>query len=162
MFVVSITVSSQLARSRPTYYAHKQLQRQPERVSKRKKQMLSWRYLFDKITCLFMGQGEYGNNCYLTATKLSTVKWLMFNTVIQVARHYKACKTTVTGEQQYKPLNLVNRQLLAEQPNYSGWVILRMVYSEFSTSKDCSNEPRVYLKFINNWTGIQLVYDVIW
>ncbi|WP_081227639.1 IS3 family transposase [Pseudoalteromonas luteoviolacea] len=46
-----------------------------------------------------------------------TVERLMRKMGIQGARRGKVCKTTLPNEQQDKPLDLVNRQFTAEQPN---------------------------------------------
>ena len=55
--------------------------------------------------------------------------------------------------------NLLDRQFdVVERQIPCGAVMLCIVYSEFSISMECLNEPRVYLKFINEWQELACLW----
>ncbi|KZN57101.1 transposase IS401 [Pseudoalteromonas luteoviolacea NCIMB 1942] len=132
-----------------TYYAHKQLQRQPERLSNRKKRDAELMILIRQIWVDNMsvyGARKIWKQLLLDGHQVArcTVERLMRIMGIQGVRRGKACKTTIPGEQQDTPLDLVNRQFIAEQPNqlwvadityvatWSGFVYVAFVIDVFS------------------------------
>ncbi|KZN54646.1 transposase IS401 [Pseudoalteromonas luteoviolacea NCIMB 1942] len=132
-----------------TYYAHKQLQRQPERMSKRKKRdaelVILIRQVWEDNMSVYGARKvwkQLQNDGHQVAR--CTVERLMRQMSIQGARRGKTCKTTKPDEQQDKPMDLVNRQFTAEQPNqlwvadityvatWSGFVYVAFVIDVFS------------------------------
>ena len=79
-----------------------------------------------------MVQEKYGSSYSLTTIKSPrcTVERLMRVMGIQGVRRGKAHKTTIPDEQQDKPLDLVNRQFTAEQPNQLWVADITYVVSE--------------------------------
>lgn len=132
-----------------TYYAHKQLQRQPERLSNRKKRdaelMILIRQVWEDNMSVY-GARKIWKQLLLDDHQVArcTVERLMRIMGIQGVRRGKACKTTIPDEQQDTPMDLVNRQFVAEQPNqlwvadityvatWSGFVYVAFVIDVFS------------------------------
>lgn len=132
-----------------TYYAHKQLQRQPERLSNRKKRdaelMILIRQVWEDNMSVY-GARKIWKQLLLDGHQVArcTVERLMRIMGIQGVRRGKTCKTTIPDEQQDTPMDLVNRQFIAEQPNqlwvadityvatWSGFVYVAFVIDVFS------------------------------
>ena len=143
------SICKELPIASSTYYAHKQRQRQPERLSNRKKRdaelMILIRQAWEDNMSVY-GARKIWKQLQLDGHQVArcTVERLMRNMGIQGARRGKACKTTIPDEQQNKPKDLVNRQFTAEQPNqlwvadityvstWSGFVYVAFVIDVFS------------------------------
>lgn len=132
-----------------TYYSHKQIQREPERLSNRKKRDAELIILIREVwedNMSVYGARKVWKQLQLDDHQVArcTVERLMRVMGIQGVRRGKAHKTTIPDEQQDKPLDLVNRQFTAEQPNqlwvadityvatWSGFVYVAFVIDVFS------------------------------
>ncbi len=132
-----------------TYYAHKALQNQPERASNRKKRdeelIRLIRQVWDDNMQVY-GARKVWKQLKIDDVKVArcTVERLMRQMGIQGARRGKVCKTTISDTQLEKPMDLVNRQFIAERPNqlwvadityvstWSGFVYVAFVIDVFS------------------------------
>jgi len=132
-----------------TYHRHKELERYPERRSHRAKRDES--LVVDIRRIWETNHGVYGAhkvwkqlNREAIPTARCTVERLMKRLGIEGVRRGKRCITTLPSELADKPLDLVNREFTAQQPNqlwvadityvatWSGFVYVAFVVDVFS------------------------------
>lgn len=119
------SICNELPIAPSTYYARKALERQPQHASCRKKR-----------------EGVEVARC--------TVERLMQRLKIQGVQRGKLHKTTIPDETQDKPLDLVNRQFIAERPNQL-WVADITYVATWSGFVYVAFVIDVYSRYIVGW-----------
>ena len=149
------SICNELPIAPSTYYARKALERQPQQASCRKKRD-------DELLFLIADAWEDSMQLY-GARKIwhqlkregvevarCTVERLMQRLEIQGVRRGKLHKTTIPDETQDKPLDLVNRQFIAERPNQL-WVADITYVATWSGFVYVAFVIDVYSRYIVGW-----------
>ena len=149
------SICNELPIAPSTYYARKALERQPQQASCRKKRD-------DELLFLIADAWEDSMQLY-GARKIwhqlkregvevarCTVERLMQRLKIQGVQRGKLHKTTIPDETQDKPLDLVNRQFIAERPNQL-WVADITYVATWSGFVYVAFVIDVYSRYIVGW-----------
>ena len=137
-----------------TYYRCKDLERHPEKRSRRAKrdEMLEGEIqrVWDEHRQVYGARKVWKQlNREWVLVARCTVERLMQKLGLQGIRRGKKVRTTIPDESAERPLDLVNRQFVATQPNQLWVADITYGVPGVQGKYGCLNEPRVFLKFVD-------------